>query len=126
MSELISDRIHDYALECLKKGFDASCLCMLIKNYQPEDEELILSMLDNVEITEENEDQWHGIDSAILDSYKMVPVSILLWMYESTLCSWCRKRLIEDLIELGDLTDNIKKDCMWDANLDIRELVTKE
>ena len=123
MSELTSDRIRDYASAYLRKDFDPFCLMMLIKNYKSEDEELILSMLENVDITYEDKSQWHSIGSTILDSYKILPESILLWMYESTLCSWCRKSLIEDLIELGYITDEIRNECMWDADLDIRELV---
>ena len=123
MSEITADCIRDYALNYLKKEFDAFCLMMLIKNYKPGDEELILSRLDNVPITDENNSEWHSIDSTILSSYKKLPVSILIWMYESTLCSWCRKNLIEDMIESGALTDEVRNECMWDANLDIRELV---
>ena len=29
-----------------------------------------------------------------------------------------------NMIELGALTDELRNECMWDANLDIRELVT--
>ena len=126
MTEITADCIRDYALRYLEQGFDENCLIMLIKNCKSGDEERILSLLENIRVTEDDESGWHGIGSAIIESYKRVPVSILLWVYESTLCSWCRKNLIEDLIELGALTESVREECMWDANLDIRELVTNE
>lgn len=124
MTDITAGCIRDYALRYLQNSFDHYCLIMLIKNYEPGDEEMILPMLKNIEITDENEGEWHGIGCAILDSYKKLPVSILMWVYDTTLCSYCRKSLVEDLIELNALPDSVRDECMWDANPDLRKLVT--
>ena len=126
MSLIKAECIREYAIKILQTGFDAVCLEMLIRNYGPSDEAQILSILDNLPVNDECAELWHRLGFAIRDSYKTLPMSILLWSYESNLCSCCREYLIEDMIELGALSDDIRNECMWDANLDIRELVSKK
>ncbi|MBO4635864.1 MAG: hypothetical protein J5685_01840 [Clostridiales bacterium] len=123
MTFIEDEHIREYALTVLRQGFDADCLMMLIRNFQSGDEAMILSLLEQVTVSDEDDCRWHDIVSVILDSYKKLPLSILLWAYEATLCSCCRMHLIEDLIELGALSEEIRNECMWDADLEIRELV---
>ena len=52
-----------------------------------------------------------------------MPESLLTWAYESTLCSWCRKNIVEKMINRGMLTDELKEELRWDANLDISKMV---
>lgn len=108
-----------------KRLSETDPLCKLIRNYDPSNESLILSKLADIEIKDENEKIWHGIGCAILDSYKTLPVSILMWVYDTTLCSFCRESLVEKLIELNALTETMRNECMWDAKLDLRALVTE-
>ncbi|MBO7563481.1 MAG: hypothetical protein J6T40_01350 [Clostridiales bacterium] len=126
LAEVAGDGIREYARKNLENGFDADCLSMLIRNYDPSDESYILSMLESIPIEEENEGVWHGIGHVICDLHKTLPVSFLMWVYNTTLCSCCREYTIEDLIERGELTDVMRNECMWDANLDIRELVEEK
>ena len=48
-----------------------------------------------------------------------------MWVYDTTLCSFCRESLVEKLIELNALTETMRNECMWDANLELRALVTE-
>ena len=123
LTEVKGAGMREYARKRLEKGFDADCLSILIRNYAPSDESYILSMLESIPIEEENEGVWHGLGHVINDSYKTLPASLLLWVYNSTLCSCCREYTLDHLIERGELTDVMRNECMWDANLDIRELV---
>lgn len=125
---LKDERLHDYATALLQKGFDSDAISILINNIRKSDESLILSLLEELPITEENEGDWHGIASEIGsngDNPEM-PDSLLIWAYESTLCSWCRKNIVEEMINRGMLTDELKEELRWDANLDISKMIDKD
>lgn len=125
---LKDERLHDYATALLQKGFDSDAISILINNIRKSDESLILSLLEELPITEENEGDWHGIASEIGsngDDPEM-PESLLIWAYESTLCSWCRKNIVEEMINRGMLTDELKEELRWDANLDISKMVDED
>ena len=81
--------------------------------------------LDQLPITNENEDIWHTIVSAIAKngSDPGFPISLLYWAYESSLCSSCRETIVEALIDRNQLSHQYKEEMQWDANLDIRSLV---
>ncbi|MBO4687193.1 MAG: hypothetical protein J5636_01640 [Clostridiales bacterium] len=55
-----------------------------------------------------------------------LPDSLLLWAYEATLCSNCREGIIEAMLERGIMSDSIKEESKWDANLDIRKMFEVE
>lgn len=125
---LKDERLHDYATALLQKGFDSDAISILINNIRKSDESLILSLLEELLITEENEGDWHGIASEIGsngDNPEM-PDSLLIWAYESTLCSWCRKNIVEEMINRGMLTDELKEELRWDANLDISKMIDED
>ncbi len=128
LSLLKDGRLHDYATDLLQKGFDSDAISILINNIRKSDESLILSLLEELPITEKNEGDWHGIASDIGsngDNPEM-PDSLLIWAYESTLCSWCRKNIVEEMINRGMLTDELKEELHWDANLDISKMADED
>lgn len=126
LSLLKDDRLHDYARDVLEKGFDHSAIIMLIRNIRKEDESLIFQHLEGLPITYDNEDIWHEIVFAILDSINTIdfPSSFLYWAYEASLCSQCRESIVDELIKRKELPESYKEEMKWDANLDIRALVT--
>lgn len=128
LSLLKDERLHDYATDLLQKGFDSDAISILINNIRKSDESLILSLLEELPITEENEGDWHGIASDIGSNgdNPELPESLLTWAYESTLCSWCRKIIVEKMINRGMLTAEIKEELLWDANLDISKMIDKD
>lgn len=128
LSLLKDERLHDYAVSFLKKGFDPAAVSILINNIRKSDESFILSLLEELPVTEENEEDWHGIASDIGcngDDPEM-PESLLTWAYESTLCSFCRKNIVEKMIKRGMLTAEIKEELRWDANLDISKMIDED
>lgn len=99
---------------------------MLIRNFRKEDESLIFQHLEGLPITYDNEDIWHEIVFAILDSINTIdfPSSFLYWAYEASLCSQCRESIVDELIKRKELPESYKEEMKWDANLDIRALAT--
>jgi hypothetical protein len=43
-------------------------------------------------------------------------------LYERGPCSFCRERTVHRLIERGALTEELRLECSFDANGDIRDL----
>ena len=109
-----SDEIREYAIS--NKSIE-----LIIRNFRPEDEDLLMSLLEKVDIDEEDENNWHGIGRMIIQC--KLPDRFLCWVYETTLCSFCRQSVVEDLMERGTLPDEYRKECRWDARLEIRNLV---
>ncbi len=128
LSLLKDERLHDYAISILEKGFDSTAVSILINNIRKSDESFILSLLQELPVTEENEEDWHGIasDIGVNGDNPELPESLLTWAYESTLCSWCRKNIVEKLIKRGMLTAEIKEELRWDANLDISKMIDED
>ena len=54
---------------------------------------------------------------------KDVPEESLIWVYENSLCSHCRKNAVEELIKKGVFPVEFRRECQYDSNLDIRQLV---
>ena len=128
LSLLKDERLHDYAISILEKGFDSTAVSILINNIRKSDESFILSLLEELPVTEENEEDWHKIasDIGVNGDNPELPESLLTWAYESTLCSWCRKNIVEKLIKRGMLTAEIKEELRWDANLDISKMIDED
>ncbi|MBP5775912.1 MAG: hypothetical protein J6W36_09480 [Clostridiales bacterium] len=127
LSLLTDERLHDHAMDILKTGFDPGALKLLINNIKKSDESFILGFLEELPIDEDDECEWHGIVSAVNgkgDDPEM-PDSLLLWAYEASLCSWCREGIVEKLISRGLMTDDMKEEIRYDADLDIRDLADK-
>jgi hypothetical protein len=70
----------------------------------------------------------HSLGTGLLDYYKMHPiegneVEIMRSLYERGPCSVCREKVVKRLLERGALSDELRAECAWDANSDIRDLV---
>ena len=112
-----SDAIREYAINNRRAE-------LIIRNFRPEEENLLMAILESVEIDEEDANHWHSIGRAILVCD--LPDRFLRWVYETTLCSFCRQSAVEELMDRGTLPESYKEECMWDANLDIRVLFEEQ
>ena len=83
------------------------------------------SALGQLPVTNENEEGWHGIVSAIVHNGNGpdFPISLLYWAYEASLCSSCREGIVKALMNRNHLPDQYREEMQWDANLDIRNMV---
>ena len=71
----------------------------------------------------------HWMERDLIELWKRHPQpetepAMLLAIYERSGHSAYRKRAVERLIELNQLPEQIRAECMWDASDDIRKLVS--
>lgn len=118
-------RIRELGISLLGEGPRAAALRMIINNIRADDEKMLLRYLNDIRINPDNEGDWHGIGSVILKNADNpeLPDSLLVWVYESTLCSYCREGIVEKMLECGIMKENYIEESKWDANLAIRKLV---
>lgn len=97
---------------------------MLDRNWQSGDQEVALGWFEK----ESDLDARHGMQMDLGKFWEHHPepateVRMLLSAYETGPCAFCRKYVVERLIELKSLTDALRLECAYDANEEIRELV---
>jgi hypothetical protein len=78
--------------------------------------------------TEQDLETLHSFGMDLKDLWERYPdeeteVPMLLALYERGPCSFCRERTVDRLIERGALTEELRLECSFDANGDIRDLV---
>ncbi|MCI5752409.1 MAG: hypothetical protein MR038_08030 [Oscillospiraceae bacterium] len=117
-----SDRVHEYALSLLKKEYSEKAVEMLINNYKDSDLELLMDILNSLDVSYEDTD-WHDIVRSILDEAEndRMPDEAVLYIYNNSLCSFCREYAFYEMRRRGILTDQIIDECLYDCNSDIRE-----
>jgi hypothetical protein len=105
-----------------KQRLDA--IDLLARNYQPGDHEIALSWFE----AEEDRGTLHSFGTDLINFWKGHPdertaVLMLRTLYEKGPCSYCRERAVRRLIERNALTEEMRAECVYDSNYDIRELV---
>ena len=99
---------------------------LLARNYQPSDRKTMLRWFE-----EEQEPQiLHSYAMDMEDFWKAHPdeeseAPMLLALYQKGPCSFCREGVVRRLIELQAFTEELKAECAYDANDDIRDLMDK-
>jgi hypothetical protein len=96
---------------------------LLLRNFRPGDHEIALRWFE----AEDDEEARHSVGSDLLELCEMHPdkaePSLMRALYEKGPCSFCRKQAVEKLIELNALGEDLRTECAYDSNDDIRELV---
>lgn len=100
---------------------------LLIRNFQLGDHAIVRKWFD----TEEDEETLHGFGSDLMKFWKQHPdqkseVPMLLALYERGPCSFCREHVVSWLMELNALPDDLRAECAFDSNDDIRGLLKKQ
>ena len=121
MLYLKADCVHDFAESELKKGFSLDAVLMLINNYHDSDRKILLDILDNIKIDRDNESGWHNIVLEIVRNIETLPDEFIFFVYEKSMCSYCRKSAVDELIRRNLFTEKIRSECLWDCNDDIRK-----
>ena len=101
-------------------------ISLLTKNFKPGDHETVLSWFEAAE----DYDVQHSFAIDLREFWRQHPadkteVRMLKSLYENGPCSQCREFALERLIELDALTEQMRTECVYDANDDIRSLVLK-
>jgi hypothetical protein len=101
---------------------------LLEKNYQLEDEALLLRTLESIP-ADIDIHELHAIVMSLIDlvasnaefSFDSIP----LWVYENSPCPHCRRRSVEQMIERSIATKNLLEECLDDSYEMTREFAHK-
>jgi hypothetical protein len=96
---------------------------LIAQNFRPGDHRIVLRWF----AEEEDGETRHSLGLDLIDFWERHPdeetkLAMLLAMYEKGWCSFCRERAVRRLIELDALSEEMRAECAWDANDDIRNL----
>lgn len=118
-----SEEVRAYALALLTKGEHVTdALQMLICNYKNRDKALLLHALYEIRADYRETADWHGVGSRILGAKALgvrLPHEFFLYVYETTLCSFCRECAVRALAARHALSRELLEECRYDSNADI-------
>lgn len=125
MKHLSSDRIHDYALSLIIKRKElANAVSLLCQCYQPEDAPVLADAVKSLSVSYNN-GGWHLAYMDVEDllnknSYKFER-DMFIHMYNKTLCSACRLRLVKAMYRRKILPTEMLEECLYDSYDDTRK-----
>ena len=129
MAKCRSDKIRNYALNILTdEKFKAEAIEILLANYTPDIKELLLKELYSLEVDYEDFIDWHSIGLKILSVKDMgvrLPKEFFLYVYETTLCSFCRGYAIDEMKSRRHITRDLIEECRYDSNSDISKYANR-
>ena len=97
---------------------------LLLRNFRPGDHEIALEWFE----ADDDAEVRHSVGIDLMKLCEMHPdkstePSVMRALYEKGPCSFCRGNAVRKLVELKALGDDLRAECAYDANDDIRELV---
>lgn len=114
-------RVRDFAFDVLKKrGMSYEIASLIASNYLVSDDDLLIAAL-----KKQGEMRRHHLGSCVLNNLGgkggRLSKRILIYLYDTTRCSFCRERAVRELGRRGFLTREMAEECLHDANNDIRD-----
>ncbi|MDE7479495.1 MAG: hypothetical protein K2M91_16425, partial [Lachnospiraceae bacterium] len=111
-------------LELLQNGTHISeAVSMLAKNYENKDKEILVNAVKQIPITYAD-GEWHGVFHDIMDLFYMhgqgKPKELLPYLYQNTLCAFCRERIVTEMGRRRMLTQELLEEMQYDCNDEIR------
>lgn len=97
---------------------------LLAHNYQEGDYALLECLLENPLDTDDYHELGLGARKFIEQNRTIQAERSLILLYENGPCSFCREFCVRSLLELGRLPEWMRAECRYDANPDIREMVS--
>lgn len=124
MEQTPSEQVRDLALRLIAEGdellYGISLLC---HNFKRSDEALLYGAIKKIPIRVDTD--WHSAHESVFHAFKKgrwkPKTEILKYIYENTLCSFCRLTTVELMNQHQVLTPEILKECQYDSNSEIRE-----
>ncbi len=117
-----SDAVYSFAKSILDSDRRTVAIEMLLMNYRSEDKHSLFAEIKKYTIDYNSKYDWHSITSKIIsasDAGIPIPKEYLMYVYENTLCSYCRKNAIEALAKRRWLTADIIREALYDSNYEI-------
>ena len=129
MGQISSEKMHDVALSIINDGNEIeNGIELLCKNFKKGDEKFLFDAIKKVKVNKKS--GWHGAFMAVetaFDKGRWKPqTDILKYIYENTLCSCCRWRIVELMNQHKVLTKQIVNECLFDSNSDIRAFAERK
>lgn len=123
-------RVRAYALELLQSGRHiGDAVSMLAANYEDQDKELFVNAVKQLPITYE-EGEWHGVFHDVMDLFGepggKKPKELLPYMYQNTLCSFCREYVVREMGRRRMLTRKLLEEMQYDCNEEIRKYADRK
>jgi hypothetical protein len=114
-------RVRDFAFDVLKKrGMSYEIASLIASNYLVSDDDLLIAAL-----KKQGEMRRHHLGFCVLNNLGgkggRLSKRILIYLYDTTRCSFCRERAVRELGRRGFLTREMAEECLHDANNDIRD-----
>lgn len=118
-----SETVYRYAKEILlRRECDETSIKVLLSNYRVKDKTCILSALSKLSVDYDDESDWHDIVMQIVkvgDSGIHLPREFFEWIYENSLCSFCRESAVRYMGKRRWLSQDVINECLYDCNDDI-------
>lgn len=119
--------VRKLAFHLIESGDEARSLAvaMLDRNFQSGDHGIALQWMDD----ERDVYVLHGQTSDYIRLWEhhaepASEIEMLRLLYEANVCSECRMMAVRRLVEIRELPEDVRAECAFDANEEIRELVS--
>ena len=126
LSQITHPAVRELAFRLVNTGarWRGEAIELLSRNFEPRDHAVALGWFK----AEQDSDVKQSMGMDLMDFWKEHPdeeseVAMLRVLYELGPCSHCREESVRRLIELKALTEEMRAECAYDANDEIRDLV---
>lgn len=124
LSERRGSGLREFAIGVLQEDcINGNAVRLLLNNYLPGDEKILFSALTKLKIDYKDRENWHGAFSAVMvaDLKKIpVPKEVYYFIYENSLCSFCRQGALRRLARKRWITEDVLNECLYDSDYEIR------
>ncbi len=103
-------------------GADSEAIDLFIENYESGDAKLIINTLNSVRPVPDDAHAFSHSIRNLMEKYEDPKLAnALIWVYENTPCSICRRFVAKMLNEIGALSHEMIDECMLDGSEQIKE-----
>lgn len=120
------EKVRQFALELAEREECVSeAVSLLANHYQREDREMFVKLVKSIPVSYDDKADWHGAYSAVRSllgtkGVKDAPKELLPYLYEHTLCSFCREYIVKEMGRRRMVTEELLQECLYDSNHEIR------
>jgi hypothetical protein len=120
-----SAELRDLGLALLSDHWQPSdSLNLFVRNYQPGDERIFLSLLEAAQSHDEVHALGYGLIDILAQNAVVEAVALRSLLYERQPCSLCRTKVVRQLVTSRTIPAWMLEECQFDADEDTRQAVT--
>ena len=126
LSQITHPAVRELAFQLveMRAKWRGQAIDLLARNFRHGDHAIALRWFE----AEEDLETQHSFGMDLIDFWERYPdeeteVPMLRVLYERGPCSFCREKTVRRLIQRRALTEELRLECSYDANSDIRDLV---